>query len=1232
MTLTFFSNLNQYSLKMVSKLKAYLKNHSSINIRKRGAVLVVENLSKSTDNYTFSYKGSEKKPYQIAVTFNEKQIKSTCSCPYDFGGLCKHQVAAFNFVIDEIEEKVAQKDLFGNVIVTSDHDEIVLNNDLLTLEHIKNLARESKINYLHEFYIQLLVFDDQIIKTNYNSYPSAKQQFKYSSDTTILEVSCTCRESKSKKCLHILSALFYLVNYYGENIFSPEYKNIKKQEFLSQYGLSLEENYQKFFDLKFTITGLEVVKKVKNLVPLSASTKDNFLPKLTDHQESTLMMSLKLTNPGYGIGFCFNCYENGRLDYFNFFAFTGKYKKNTTEFGSGLKEIDRHNFMERLKDISEDEKALVLKALEFNQNCFNFNRGFSLETFRKAFLLFDSLLQATKEYPFFLNNDKDNFIKKNLTGMEFSAENPSLSFTFTENEDVFTLKPKITIHEKDYQIGSSKIKIFPFFCLLENTIYLFKTPNEYLYINRFEKQDELNFLKRDKEKLYVDFLKPISKYFEINTKVYDAVANENEENCQKQVYLSDYEGEYVVFKLAVKYSESIIYLHTKEQLFDEKKQSIIKRNETFESDFLEEFKQLHNDFQEQDVIFFLKPYQLIEDQWLLKASQKMEQKDILIFGAKDLKSFKYNLNKPTITMGVSAQADWFDLNIDVKFGNQNVSLKDIKKALLKKSNYVLLSDGTLGILPNEWLKKFSNYFKSGEVSNKEIKISNYQFNCIDELYEDIKNAPDFLLDLQRKQQQLLHLKQVVPIATPKQFKATLRPYQKEGLNWLAFLEENKLGGCLADDMGLGKTVQVIAFLAYLKGLKKDKCPHLVIAPTSLIFNWASEIESFCPSLKTVIYTGIHRKDVVNEFEKSDLILTTYGTVLNDIETLIKLDFNYVILDESQAIKNPNSKRYKSVRLLKSKNKLTLTGTPIENNTFDLYAQMNFLNPGLLGSMNHFKTTFSDAIDKEKNEDASQLLSRMIHPFLLRRTKKQVATELPEKTESILYCEMGKEQRKVYDFFKDKYRDYLLHKIDENGAEKSQMYVLEGLTKLRQICNSPALLNEEEDYGKSSVKLDLLLENIISRTKDHKVLVFSQFTSMLALIKQRLDNENIVYEYLDGKTQKREEKVTNFQETDEIRVFLISIKAGGVGLNLTAADYVFLVDPWWNPAVESQAIDRSYRIGQNKHVMAYKMICKDTIEEKILNLQKSKKQVSEAIIQTDKAKKSFSATEIKALFS
>jgi non-specific serine/threonine protein kinase len=383
----------------------------------------------------------------------------------------------------------------------------------------------------------------------------------------------------------------------------------------------------------------------------------------------------------------------------------------------------------------------------------------------------------------------------------------------------------------------------------------------------------------------------------------------------------------------------------------------------------------------------------------------------------------------------------------------------------------------------------------------------------------------------------------------------------------------------------------------------------------------------------LVQHGNSRVSDINEFQKYDIILTTYGTLVSDEEMISKFKFDYAILDESQAIKNPLSKRFKAVCTIQSENKLVLTGTPIENNTFDLFSQMHFANPGLLGSKNHFKETYSDAIDKNKDEKMSLELSKIIHPFILRRTKKQVATDLPEKTESILYCEMGEEQRNVYSAFRNKYRDILLGKFEEEGFEKSKMYVLEGLTKLRQICDSPAILPDEENYGSASAKLDELMKHIQEKTGNHKILIFSQFVKMLKLIEAKMVSEKISYTYLDGKSTDRKKLVNQFQEDDNTRVFLISLKAGGTGLNLTAADYVYIVDPWWNPAVEAQAIDRCYRIGQEKHVFAYKMICKDTVEEKIIQLQQSKKSLSEDIIKTDDAFfKTLKKDEIIELFS
>ena len=390
---------------------------------------------------------------------------------------------------------------------------------------------------------------------------------------------------------------------------------------------------------------------------------------------------------------------------------------------------------------------------------------------------------------------------------------------------------------------------------------------------------------------------------------------------------------------------------------------------------------------------------------------------------------------------------------------------------------------------------------------------------------------------------------------------------------------------------------------------------MIVVPTSLIFNWQAEVQKFAPSLKILTIYGADRLKDIHTFDEYEIVLTSYGTLLSDILFLKKYVFNYIFLDESQAIKNPESQRYKAVRLLQSRNKIVLTGTPIENHAFDLYAQMSFACPGLLGTKQFFKDHYSMPIDKFKDIKRAQELQQKVSPFILRRTKKQVAKELPEKTEMVLFCEMGTEQRRVYEAYEKEFWQYL-NTTAEGDIPRDQLHVLQGLTKLRQICDSPALLNDEEYYGNASAKIEVLLEEIESKSGQHKILVFSQFVSMLDLIKKELENKDIPFAYLTGQTQNRAKKVASFQENDEIRVFLISLKAGGVGLNLTEADYVYLVDPWWNPAVENQAIDRCYRIGQTKNVVAVRLICPDTIEEKIMNLQTAKKALASDLVKTD----------------
>jgi non-specific serine/threonine protein kinase len=604
-----------------------------------------------------------------------------------------------------------------------------------------------------------------------------------------------------------------------------------------------------------------------------------------------------------------------------------------------------------------------------------------------------------------------------------------------------------------------------------------------------------------------------------------------------------------------------------------------------------------------------------------------------VYGFEALKNFRFNTARPNTHIHVSSGLDWFDAKVEIEFGEQRVGIADIKKALAGKQSFVQLGDGTLGILPDEWLKRYALLFKVGDGKSDKLRLSRYHMSVIDELYEN-RDETELSFALDEKFERLREFKNIPEIPAPESLQPILRPYQVSGYQWLSYLNDVGWGGILADDMGLGKTVQALTMLDYYR-TKYEGLKAIVICPTTLIYNWQNEIKKFTPALTYHIHHGNARSRSAEELQQYNIIITTYGTLRSDIHMLLKTLFDYVILDESQAIKNPASKVTKAASLLTAKNRLCMSGTPLQNNTFDIFAQMNFLNPGLLGSMEFFRNEFATPIDKFGEQDQKEHLRKLLYPFILRRTKEQVAKDLPEKTETILFCEMEKEQRKIYEAYRNSYRDKIMGTIDQQGIDKSQLTILQGLMKLRQICDSPAILNEEDKYPNHSIKLDELSREIEENIGEHKALIFSQFLGMLALIKSKLKEHHIPFEYFDGSTSPtdREKAIQNFQNNDECRVFLISLKAGGVGLNLTAADYVYIVDPWWNPAVEQQAIDRTHRIGQTKNIFAYRMICIDTIEDKILQLQERKKTLAKELIADDSSfVKALTKADVEYLFS
>lgn len=564
-----------------------------------------------------------------------------------------------------------------------------------------------------------------------------------------------------------------------------------------------------------------------------------------------------------------------------------------------------------------------------------------------------------------------------------------------------------------------------------------------------------------------------------------------------------------------------------------------------------------------------------------------------------------------IQFQIRSGIDWFELHADIDFDGSGIGFPELLAALARGDTTIVLDDGSLGIIPEEWLKRYGLLAGLGTTEENHLRFSAVQVGLLDALLS-AQPSVDFDAKFGEMRQRLSNFAGVQVIEEGKNFHGELRTYQREGLGWMTFLEDFHFGGCLADDMGLGKTIQMLAFLNLRRQRRESHLPSLIIVPKSLMFNWRQECERFTPDMTVMEYSGLDRAKLRDQFSKCDLILTTYGTLRRDVMSLKENEFDYVVLDEAQAIKNSGSQVAKAVRLLKSRHRMALSGTPIENHLGDLCSIFEFLNPGMLGRSSAFRLHAADPTDK----DTRRVLAEGLRPLILRRTKQSVASELPEKLEQTIYCEMGTEQEALYAELRDYYRDSLLGMIDSQGLAKTKMHVLEALLRLRQAACHPALLHKgaAED---SSAKLDALcpqLQELID--EGHKALVFSQFTSMLAIVKQHLDKQGIVYEYLDGQTRDRKERVERFQTDPDCGVFLISLKAGGLGLNLTAADYVFILDPWWNPAVETQAIDRAHRVGQTKPVFAYRLICKNTVEEKIADLQKVKRELADAILEQD----------------
>ena len=628
-----------------------------------------------------------------------------------------------------------------------------------------------------------------------------------------------------------------------------------------------------------------------------------------------------------------------------------------------------------------------------------------------------------------------------------------------------------------------------------------------------------------------------------------------------------------------------------------------------------------------------KTYALIE--WLNDNTENLSREGFKI--EQDFNEIKYHLGSVELKVKVNQSEDWFDVMAIVKFGEIEVPFKRLKNHILNNKQEFVLPDGSVAIIPKEWFARFAKVINFSEETSEGLRIKKIHLSLLEDIQpymEEELPSSDWVETIAN---------QGIPeYELPEGFNATLREYQKQGYDWLRFILENGLGALLADDMGLGKTIQTLAVIQqimldfkqssnYSKRPSKEQLtqwsenpnpddetlwlgPSVVVCPKSLLYNWKSEAAKFAPDLKVCIYNGLGRHKLIGDFSDVDLLIMSYGTLRNDTELMKKFEFRLMVLDESQAIKNPSSLTARNLLKIPVKKRIALTGTPIENTLADVWSQMNFLNPGLLGSFTYFEKNFIKPIEKTGNERKTKELKRFIDPFVLRRTKGQVMKDLPPKIEKIHYCEMNEEQEELYEKVKSQYRNEILSHVNQVGINKSRLKIFNGLMHLRQLALNPIL--KEHEYQGSSGKDEEIIHMLVRAIENgHKILLFSQFVGYLKNIAEILKEQHIEFCYLDGSMDEKDraEQIDLFQEKEGIKVFLLSLRAGNSGLNLTAADYVFLADPWWNPFTMKQAEDRAHRIGQNRTVMSYKFITKNTIEEKILALQHRKTKLAESII-------------------
>ena len=1182
-----------------------------------------------------------------------------CSCPYNLGDICRHEAAAMLQLQDMIDRGHLQADE-----VVYDQRHTVAKMKTIELKTLRLLSTPELFieaeNYLRTNKATIDFAENELVKATVKLEGQEYKVIIRKNEERNFDTSCDYEDEEHLLCLPKLIVFIQLVNTHGANYFDTIRNwDKEKNKLLEAYGYSLKDDLKGKFEFAYKDAKpfLRVLDtSIKRVAQTAVVPKPVLLPM--KEKESAQIEETEeeiITSPSHRLGVVFN-FNKKNFPQFTVEVVIGEPNEINDAFVGTVEKLDITRYVnpENLPDGDQELLTLLRKLQESEINKYiSRNSPFSGIWENIIHAEEDDLPDETKELmaeyllpklkkiftesagnPFvFLLPDKKAFKTSHLQQLQLQAEEAKPHFIIRKNLH-YTIQCRVKAGPLEFDLGENETAS-PLFFLYNNQAFLWKDNDVIHLVEKFLPAGLMNVPEDEWVKTLNGFIMPLAKEHKIDFDK-SLVTEIKDGNPEVKLFLME-KGDFLVFQPSFSYKGFETRTRDRDELIIPlgEKVLVVHRNREKENEFIQKLKNLHSSFvyNEDTGTLALKGTDVLKNNWFFLFVDAMKEMKTPVFGFEALKNFRFNTAKPQTKIFISSNTDWFDAKVDIIFGDQQVTVADVKRALANKQQFVQLKDGTLGILPEEWLKKYSLLFRVGEGKTDTLKLSRYHLSVVDDLYAT-RDEEELIVQLEEKYETLRQFNQIKEIEPSSFLKKILRPYQVAGYQWLNYLKDIKWGGILADDMGLGKTVQALSFMEYYKK-EYGNLKALVICPTTLIYNWENEIKKFTPELTYKIHHGSTRTRGREELTDHEITITTYGTLRSDIKLLMTINFDYVLLDESQAIKNPSSKVTKAACLLNAKNRLCMSGTPLQNNTFDIFAQMNFLNPGMLGTMEFFRQEFAIPIDKFGEQDRKDHLRKILYPFILRRTKEQVAKDLPEKQEMILFCEMEDEQRNIYDAYRNDFRNQILGTIETQGIQKSQLTILQGLMKLRQICDSPAILNEQEKFENHSIKLDELAREITENIGDHKALIFSQFLGMLALIKAKLEELGVKYEYFDGSTSApdRQTAIDSFQNNHEVRVFLISLKAGGVGLNLTAADYVYIVDPWWNPAVEQQAIDRTHRIGQTKNIFAYRMICKDTIEDKILILQEKKRALAKDIISDDASfVKALTREDVEYLFS